>query len=163
MNGLKTRSLGGVTVATVLPFTSAGDIDWPSFARLLDYCAMPDGIAAVFVNGHAGESARLTPAERIDVVRFARRHIGAGKCLVAGLVAESTVDAIRQARDAKAAGADVLTVFPLTPAPHEAAGEAALAHVQAIGEAVELPLAVFQYPISSPASHSTATLVAMAQ
>ena len=37
---------GGVTVATVLPFTADGAIDWTSYARLLDYCATPDGITA---------------------------------------------------------------------------------------------------------------------
>ena len=53
--------LTGVIVATVLPFTEEGEIDWDSYKRLLDYCAAPDGITSVFVNGHAGEGAALTP------------------------------------------------------------------------------------------------------
>ena len=57
--------LTDVVVATVLPFTDNGAIDWESFRRLLDFCATPDGISSVFVNGHAGEGASLSPAERI--------------------------------------------------------------------------------------------------
>src|SRR4051794_6337014 len=67
---------GGVTVATVLPFESTGSIDWSSYSRLLDYCAAPEGIIAVFVNGHAGEGATLSPAERAEVIARTRRHIG---------------------------------------------------------------------------------------
>ena len=57
-------NLRGVTVATVLPFHGDGAIDWDGYARVLDYCAVPDDIAAVFVNGHAGEGGSLTPDER---------------------------------------------------------------------------------------------------
>lgn len=157
--------LRGITAATVLPFTAAGEIDWSGFQRLLTYCTGSDSICAVFVNGHAGESASLSDAERVEVIRFARKHCDAlGKVLVAGLVADSTEAAIAQAKAAAAAGADVLTVFPLpvsgtAPLP----ADAALAHVRCIGEAVDLPLAIFQYPFQSGASYATETLVRMVQ
>ena len=57
---MKKLDLRGVTVATVLPFKDDLTIDWEGYARLLDYCACPDGIAAVFVNGHAGEGGSLS-------------------------------------------------------------------------------------------------------
>jgi 4-hydroxy-tetrahydrodipicolinate synthase len=157
--------LHGVTVATVLPFHADATIDWASFERLLDYCAKPEGIAAVFVNGHAGESSALTDAERIGAIRYTRERIRKEQALVAGLVATSVDDAVRQARLSEQAGADVLTVFPL--AHGELQGDelvaAQLAHVQAIGESVELPLAIFQYPIQARESYATATLEAFAR
>ena len=48
---IKKPDLRGVTVATVLPFKDDLAIDWDGYARVLDYCACPDGVAAVFVNG----------------------------------------------------------------------------------------------------------------
>ena len=52
-------ALTDVVVATVLPFDETGAIDWDGYRRLLAYCATPDGVSAVFVNGHAGEGAAL--------------------------------------------------------------------------------------------------------
>ncbi|NPC55968.1 dihydrodipicolinate synthase family protein [Caenimonas soli] len=162
---MKNHWLRGVTVATVLPLRVDGTIDWNSYARLLDYCTTPEGISSVFVNGHAGESSGLNPRERAEVIHFTRKHIAPQQCLVAGLVADSIDDAVLQARQAKAAGADVLTVFPL--AHPGLAGEplvkAQLAHVRAIGEAATMPLAIFQYPFSSPATYATSTLCEFAR
>jgi 4-hydroxy-tetrahydrodipicolinate synthase len=154
-----------VTVATILPLRHDKSIDWKGMARLLEYCASPADVSTVFVNGHAGESSALTPEERAEVIRFARQRIGPAQCLVAGLVADSTAGCIAQAKQARDAGADVLTVFPLDfPGLDDAARiEAQVAHVRGIGEAVGLPLAIFQYPFASPATHSTAALVELAR
>lgn len=153
--------LGGVTVATVLPFLPDGSIDWPGYERLLTYCAAPVSTTAVFVNGHAGESSALTAQERAEVIRFTRGLLRPEQKLVAGLVAENTADAALQAREARAAGADVLTVFPLPPSPTRTDDEV-LAHVSAIEAAGDLPLALFQYPVGSGASYSTALLAQLA-
>ena len=73
---MKKPDLRGVTVATVLPFKDDSSIDWDGYARVLDYCACPDGIAAVFVNGHAGEGGSLSDDERQAVIERTRRQIG---------------------------------------------------------------------------------------
>ena len=162
---MKKNLLKDVTVATVMPFTPNGDIDWDSYRNLLRYCTEPDGICAVFVNGHAGESTSLTREERQDVIRFTRDFVGPNRPLVAGLAAHSTADAIAQAQDAQTAGADVLTVFPL--GSFSAGGtrtpDVPLAYVRAIADAVSLPLAIFQFPVGSGASYTTETLVKLAQ
>jgi 4-hydroxy-tetrahydrodipicolinate synthase len=154
------RSFDGVTVATILPFKADHAIDWDSYRRLLDHCAMLPGIAAVFVNGHAGEGAALTPAERIEVIARTRRHVGAGRPLMAGIIAYSTAEAITRTREAKEAGADVAVLFPF---PQYAAGggtdeRAGPAYVRAVSEAVDIPLSIFQYPLASGAGFSTAVL-----
>ena len=156
--------LRGVVVATVLPFTSGGAIDWTSYGRLLDYCAAPEGISAVFVNGHAGEGAALTPAERVEVIERTRRHIGA-KPLLAGVISYSTAEAIVQARDAQTAGADCAVLFPLPGlgAGATATPRAPLAYVTAVGDAITIPLSIFQYPLASGLGFTTETLVEMAR
>jgi 4-hydroxy-tetrahydrodipicolinate synthase len=162
---MKANWLQRITAATILPFHSDGSIDWAGFERVLGYCTTQPEVSSVFVNGHAGESSSLTSAERAQVIRFARRHVAAHQCLVAGLVASHTAGAVEQALQARDCGADVLTVFPLEfpgLAP-VARAEAQIAHVRAIGEAVEMPLALFQYPFSSPATHDTATLATLAE
>jgi 4-hydroxy-tetrahydrodipicolinate synthase len=155
--------LRGVTVATVLPFNDDLSIDWDSYARVLDYCACPDGIVSVFVNGHAGEGGSLSDEERHAVVARTRGHIG-GKPLLAGIIGHSTAECIRQARLAEAAGADCAVLFPPPPLGGGAAAtsRAPLAFVRALSEAIDIPLSIFQYPVASGAGYSPATLAEMA-
>jgi 4-hydroxy-tetrahydrodipicolinate synthase len=156
------QSPGDVVVATVLPFTPDQAIDWNSYERVLRYCGMTDGISAVFVNGHAGEGAALDRKERRDVLRFTREVIGDTAPLIAGVIAQSTREAVEEAVAARDAGAGMLTVFP--PASFVNASTAmVLAYVRAIGEASGLPLAIFQYPLASGFGYSTATLVELAK
>ena len=159
-------ALKDVIVATVMPFHPDGAIDWDSYARLLDYCATPDGISAVFVNGHAGEGAALTNDERLQVIEFTRRHIGNARTLLAGIIALfPTGDAVKQAKEAVSAGAEVVVFVPaarirrrrtLTP-------DAPIAWVEALARAAGAPVSVFQYPLSSGCGYSTETLVEIAK
>jgi 4-hydroxy-tetrahydrodipicolinate synthase len=155
--------LRGVTVATVLPFSDDLSIDWDGYARALDYCASPDGIAAVFVNGHAGEGGSLSDEERHAVIARTRAHIGA-KPLLAGIIGHSTAECIRQARLAEAAGADCAVLFPPAPLGGGAAAtsRAPVAFVRAVSEAIDIPVSIFQYPVSSGLGYSPATLAEMA-
>lgn len=153
--------LGGVTVATVLPFQPDGAIDWAGYDHLIGYCAAPASTAAVFVNGHAGESTALTTQERSEVIRFTRDRLRPGQKLVAGLVTNDTAAAAQQAREAREAGADVLTVFPL-PASPDRTDDEVLTHVETIAAAGGLPLALFQYPVGSGASYGTPLLARLA-
>jgi len=157
-------NLRGVTVATVLPFHADGAIDWDGYARVLDYCAVPDDIAAVFVNGHAGEGGSLTAEERSEVIVRTRRQIDA-KPLLAGIIAHGTAEAVAEARRAEAAGADCVVLFPPAPLGGGAAAtpRAPVAYVRAITQAVGVPVSLFQYPLASGFGFSTETLAALAQ
>lgn len=162
-NGLADK-LRGVVVATVLPFYKDGAIDWASYDRVLEYCATPQGISGVFVNGHAGEGAALTPEERIDVIKRTRQRIGA-KPLLSGIIAYSVPDAIKQAREAEMAGADCAVLFPLPGLGGGATAtpRAPVASVKAISEALRIPVSIFQYPLASGLGFTTETLVEMAK
>lgn len=157
--------LTDVVVATVLPFTEAGEIDWEGYGRVLEYCGMPDGISAVFVNGHAGEGAALTIEERTQVIAYTRDFLAGSKPLITGIIAPSTHEAIAETQRAKDAGADMATVFP---PPAIAAGgcrtpEVPVAFVKAIHDAVDMPITIFQYPLASGCGYTTETLVEMAK
>ena len=160
---IKKLDLRGVTVATVLPFADDLRIDWDGYARLLDYCACPDGIAAVFVNGHAGEGGSLSDAERQAVIERTRAHIGK-KPLLAGIIAHSTAEAVRQAQLAEASGADCAVLFPLAALGGGAAAtpRAPVAFVKAIRAAIGIPISIFQYPLASGLGYSAETLAEIA-
>jgi len=156
--------LNEVTVATVLPFKADLSIDWGSYDRLLEYCTTPTGIKAVFVNGHAGEGATLTPQERIDVITRTRAFIGKDKPLLAGIIAYSTADAIVQAKEAEQAGADVAVLFPM---PQFSAGASndpryLLHYIDSVLDAIQLPVSIFQQDVRSGLGFSTSVLAELA-
>jgi 4-hydroxy-tetrahydrodipicolinate synthase len=160
---MRKPDLRGVTVATVLPFKHDLTIDWDGYARVLDYCACLDGVAAVFVNGHAGEGGSLSDEERQAVIERTRSHIGA-KPVLAGIIAHSTAEAIRQAKLAEAAGAVCAVLFP--PAHlgggASATSRAPVAFVRAVSEAIDIPVSIFQYPVTSGLGYSPQTLAEIA-
>jgi 4-hydroxy-tetrahydrodipicolinate synthase len=160
---MRKPDLRGVTVATVLPFKDDLTIDWDGYARALDYCACLDGVAAVFVNGHAGEGGSLSDEERQAVIERTRSHIGA-KPVLAGIIAHSTAEAIRQAKLAEAAGAVCAVLFPPVPLGGGASvtSRAPVAFVRAVSEAIDIPVSIFQYPLTSGLGYSPQTLAEIA-
>lgn len=158
------QDLRGVTVATVLPFRPDFSIDWDSYGRLLEYCVRRPRMVAVFVNGHAGEAAALTPEERVEVIRRTRASVGASMPLMAGIVAYSTAEAVARAREAENAGADVAVLFPF---PQYSAGggadpRAGPDYVDAVLAETTIPLSIFQYPLRSGAGFSIEVLCRIA-
>ena len=157
--------LHGVITATVLPFKFDGSIDWHSYHKLLEYCAAPEDISAIFVNGHAGEGATLDAEEREDVITATRKFLqGTDKPLLAGVIPYSTQSAVHQARAAESSGADVLVLFPM---PQFSAGgaishDAPLAYVREVASQTSIPISIFQYPLKSGLGYSTETLIALA-
>ncbi|CAN7453745.1 dihydrodipicolinate synthase family protein [Pararhizobium sp. LjRoot238] len=162
---MNTISLEGVTVATVLSFDDNLAIDWKSYDRLLDYCTTPHGINAVFVNGHAGEGATLTPAERIEVIKRTRAFIGKDVPLLTGVIAYSTADAVMQAREAEEHGADVAVLFPMPQFSAGASGDPryVLDYVDQILAAVNIPVSIFQQSVASGSGFSTPVLVELSK
>ncbi|OBZ95572.1 dihydrodipicolinate synthase [Pararhizobium polonicum] len=160
---MKTPNLTGLTVATLLPYRDDFSIDWDDYARVLDHCVTPDGVTAALVNGHAGEGGLLTVEERRQVVERTRAHIP-NKPLLAGIIATSTVDAIAEAKMAEAAGADCAVLFPPGPlgGGASATSRAPVAYVQAVSQAINIPVSLFQYPITSGYGYSTETLCELA-
>lgn len=151
--------IGGVWPATLTPFTTAGALDLPALEAHLRQVASVSGVRGLAVNGHAGEVTSLDAAERRAVVAAARRvadRAAQPVGVVAGIVADDTRGACALARDAAAAGADALLLFP----PAVFAGgagarpEMAMRFVAAVAEAGGLPVVLFQLSHASGLSYA---------
>lgn len=136
--------LHGLIPATVLPLTADDEPDLPALRRYLDWL-VPQGPVALAINVDTGEGPHLTRAEKRAVLETVVEHVN-GRCgVIAGIGGPSTRAAIDHARDARAAGADAMMIFPisaffgqpLTP-------EIPYAYHAAIADAVELPMVLFQ-------------------
>jgi 4-hydroxy-tetrahydrodipicolinate synthase len=139
----------GIYAATVAPMTPDHALDEPALERHLRDMAAVDGLVGLLINGHAGENFLLSRAEKRRVVEIARRAVGDRMILVSGVNAENSLEAAEHARDAEAAGADVVMVF----APQGwALGQderMAVRHHEIIGQATKLPMMLFQASVGA--------------
>ncbi|HZO40123.1 MAG TPA: dihydrodipicolinate synthase family protein, partial [Methylomirabilota bacterium] len=104
----------GVMPANVLPFTSDLAIDEPAYRRHLRWLADTRGVTGIVANGHASEVSSLNREERERSLAIALDEVGSACPIVAGVYSDGTQDAVDLARDARAAGAAGLLVFPPT-------------------------------------------------
>lgn len=102
----------GIYAATVCPLREDGSIDEAALARHVAQVAGVDGIRGLLINGHAGENFMLDRMEKKRVVEIARAACPGRAVLVCGINAEDSHEAGRHVRDAEAAGADAVLVFP---------------------------------------------------
>lgn len=135
----------GIYPSTVLPMRANFSPDWEAYAVHTSHCVMRPGIRGVLINGHAGENYVISRAEKSRAVEVARATVDPSRLIVAGVNAESSLEAAEEAKDAQAAGADAIMVF--LPNAFALAHTTAMAvlHHRIIADAVPgLPMFLFQ-------------------
>lgn len=130
--------------ANVLPLHLDGSIDWGSLERHL-HALVDSGIKTVFVNAVTGEGPLMTPREREEVLKVAVASLDETVVVGACLHPTSTGEAVVTATAMREQGASAILVFPhpeFAGRPDDSA--AAVGYFEAIHEASELPLVVYQ-------------------
>ena len=132
----------GVIPALITPLRD-GTLDEEAFTRLLER-QIAAGVDAVVPVGTTGEGATLTDAEADRVVERTI-EIAAGRVrVIAGCGSPSTAKAIERVRHAKTVGADGALV--VTPYYNRPGQPGLIAHFEAIAEAVQLPIVLYNVP-----------------
>lgn len=141
---MTTLSLRGIISATVLPMTETYEPDMEALEPYLNW-VIEQGATALAINADTGEGPHLSRSERRQVLEAAV-GAAAGRCgVIAGIGGPYTAAAIENARDAKAAGADALLVFPISAFQGQALNpEIPYQYHKAIAQAVDLPIILFQ-------------------
>nr|WP_315213239.1 dihydrodipicolinate synthase family protein [uncultured Duganella sp.] len=140
------QTFKGIIAYPVTPFTADGAVDAPLLARLVDRM-IADGVHAIAPLGSTGESAYLSDAEwelaaQVSIEAVARRVPS-----VVGISELTTLGACRRARFAERLGADAVMVLPIS---YWKLTEAEIiAHYAAIGEAVSIPIMLYNNPATS--------------
>lgn len=156
------KTLSGILIPAVTPFTAAGDLDKNAFQSNLR-AHLDMGMNGALIAGSSGEAALLDDSERAALIKWARESIPADKWLLAGIGAEGTRQTINRAKVAHAEGADAVLVVP----PHyylKRTTEAALsAHYHAIADASPLPVMLYNIPVYAHVVLSPALIHEMAK
>ena len=149
----------GSIPALVTPFRD-GAFDVPTFARLVDW-QIKEGISALVPCGTTGESPTLGFDEHYQVIDTCIEAAAGRVPVIAGCGSNDTATAIRHMRHAQAAGATAaLIVAPYYNRPSQAG---MIAHFQALADASDLPIVVYNVPGRTVADISAETLCKLAE
>ena len=149
----------GSIPALVTPFRD-GAFDVPTFARLVDW-QIKEGTSALVPCGTTGESPTLGFDEHYQVIDTCIEAAAGRVPVIAGCGSNDTATAIRHMRHAQAAGATAaLIVAPYYNRPSQAG---MIAHFQALADASDLPVVVYNVPGRTVADISAETLCKLAE
>jgi 4-hydroxy-tetrahydrodipicolinate synthase len=135
--------LHGVLIALVTPFDVNGNLDTPALERLIEY-QLEQGASGFVPCGSTGEYYALSAEERAKVLECTIKTVGKRGLLIAGANAGSTRDVISHARTAKELGYDTILLAP--PYYSLPSQEELIAHYQAVLNAVDVKLMLYDYP-----------------
>jgi 4-hydroxy-tetrahydrodipicolinate synthase len=153
----------GVIPAVLLPFDADLAIDEAGFRKHLRDVGATRGISAITINAHSTEVASCTFEEQRRVLEVAQDEIGDRLPLVNGIWADGSLEAARLAKMATQGGASALLVFPPAPFTLGQSPAMAVAHFKRIADATDLPLIVFQYPLSTGQGYPKDTLLRLCE
>lgn len=143
---------GAIFAAMLTPFEDDGSLSVKGIAPLLDFI-VAQGVDGVYAGGSSGECMLQSRDERALMLRELAA-CGRGKCtLIAHVGAAATDDAVALARIAGEEGYDAISAVP--PFYYKHAFENISDYYQAIVDACDLPLIVYNIPTLSGVNMAT--------
>ena len=97
----------GAAVAIVTPFTN-DKLDYEQLGKIIDF-QIDNGTDAIVVCGTTGESSTLTDEEHVEAIAYTVERVAKRVPVIAGAGSNDTRYAVWLSREARRAGADVLS------------------------------------------------------
>lgn len=133
----------GVAPALVTPFTAEDTIDEDAFRALVER-QIDGGVSGLVVLGTTGENPTVTHEERRRLVDLALETADGRVPVIVGTGTNNTEKSVTYSKEAVEAGADgLLVVGPYYNKPSQAGF---VAHVEAIAEASDVPIVLYNVP-----------------
>ncbi|MFJ6279315.1 4-hydroxy-tetrahydrodipicolinate synthase [Arthrobacter subterraneus] len=156
---IRSLPFGTLVTAMVTPFTPDGAVDLDAAASLA-VRLVEDGCDGLVISGTTGETSTLEDQEKEDLFRVVKEAVGGRAKVIAGTGTNHTSHSVEMARRAQQAGADAqLVVTPYYNKPTQAG---VLAHFDAVAEASDLPIMIYDIPGRAGIPISTETMIRLA-
>lgn len=151
---------GTLLTAMVTPFTPAGQVDLEQAAALA-VKLVDEGCDGLVVTGTTGETSTLTDDENLAMFRAVKDAVGGRAAILVGTGTNDTAHSIALSQQAQALGVDgLLIVTPYYNKPSQAGVQA---HFEAIANATELPIMVYDIPGRTGIPIATETILRLAE
>ena len=155
----KAEIFRGVGTALITPFKD-GKIDYPTLDRLIER-QIEAGIDALVIGGTTAEAATLSDKERYELFRESKRAID-GRCkLIYGTGTNDTRVAVKHTRYASRLGCDGVLV--VTPYYNKGTADGVVKHYEAIADASDAPVLLYNVPSRTGVTLSLDTLARLAK
>jgi 4-hydroxy-tetrahydrodipicolinate synthase len=142
-----TAGFHGAYTVCVTPFSEDGSrVDTDALRRFLSW-QLEAGVPGVIVLGTTGEFLTVSDDERTELVATAVRHIAGRIPVLVGTMNAYTPRAVRYSQQAQELGADGLMILP--PYYYTPTDDEIFRYYGAICEAVDLPIMLYNNPVTS--------------
>ncbi len=156
-----TASFHGAYTVCVTPFSEDGSrIDTGAFRRFLSW-QLEAGVPGVIVLGTTGEFLTVSDEERAELVDTAVRHVAGRVPVLVGTMNTYTPRAVAYSRQAEELGADGLMILP--PYYYTPTDDEIFRYYGAICAAVDLPIMLYNNPVTSNVDMSAALVARLAR
>ena len=136
-------SFEGTFTAIVTPFRSDGALDLDALSKLVEW-QIEAGIEGLVPCGSTGESATLSHAEHVEVVRQVVEVASGRVPVIAGSGSNSTQEAVELTRAAREVGADAALL--ISPYYNKPTQEGIFHHYRTVAEQGGLPVFLYNIP-----------------
>ena len=155
-----TSPFGRVVTAMVTPMRADGSVDLDAghvvAAHLVDH-----GHDGLVVSGTTGESPTTTDAEKVELLKAVLEAVGDRAAITAGAGSNDTAHSVELAKAMTQAGAHALLV--VTPYCSKPPQEGIARHIEAVADASDLPVMVYDIPGRTGVPIHTETHLRLAQ
>lgn len=134
----------GVVPPVVTPLTTAHEIDFDSFDRVVDFL-LDAGVHGLFVLGSTSEVVFHNDRTRIALIEHALKRAGGKVPVFAGVIDPATDRVIAHARAAQSAGVDAVVVT--APFYTRTSQPEIIDHFRYVREALEVPVVAYDIPV----------------
>ncbi len=135
----------GVYPAVTTQFRDDQSLDMPATGKHIE-TLLDAGVHGLIVLGTVGENNSLEYAEKLEVLHGTLQRVGKRVPILTGVAESSTARACRFAADTQKAGVDGLMVLPAMI--YKSDPRETIAHFRAVARATDLPILVYNNPVS---------------
>jgi len=157
---MSVQGLRGCGTALVTPFEADGSLDEAGFRGLVEW-QIEQGVHFLVPGGATGEAATLSLEEHLRVVEITVEQVDGRVPVVAGAGNNDTAKCIELAQAVAARGSTHLLV--VSPAYNRPPQRGLIAHFEAVADAVDIPLLLYNVPGRTACNIEAATTLALAE
>ncbi len=144
----------GSGVALVTPFTNDG-VNYDKLKEILEW-HVKEGTDSIIICGTTGEATTMTLEEKKEVIKFTVEVINGRIPVIAGTGSNNTKSAIEMSKYAESVGVDAILV--ITPYYNKTNNKGLIKHFEAVNNAVNIPIIVYNVPSRTGMNVSPSTL-----
>jgi len=134
-------TLSGVIPPLVTPFTADGDIDEAALRAQARF-VLAKGVHGVCIGGSTGEGHTLSGEERRRAIAIVQEEVGDRIPVVAGIIVNSTRQAVQAARDLHGSGVKGLQITPVHYL-FKPDDDATMLHFRTITAETDIPVIIY--------------------